>query len=46
MMRIRLELSEKEQEQAAKWRIEKCGYDSFGVLFGKFGEIYGGKNAK
>lgn len=29
-------LTDKEKEQAKKWRIQKCGHDSFGMLFLKF----------
>jgi hypothetical protein len=30
------ELSVEEEKEAIDWRIKKCGWDSFGMLFLKF----------
>ena len=31
-----IDLSKREREEARRWRIEKCGEDSFESLFEKF----------
>ena len=33
-----ISLSKEEEREASIWRIKKCGYDSFNMLFKKFGE--------
>jgi len=35
-MRKDITLSAEEQEQSRKWRLNKCGFDSFGMLWYKF----------
>jgi len=35
-MRKDITLSAEEQEQSRKWRLNKCGFDSFDKLWDKF----------